>query len=142
MSDAALAVAQGRICEPEEVAAAALFLASDEARFINATDIVIGYGNGAQANDQTVLGHALAGFGDVTLAASGRITANNQQALSVYATDTSIGKPGSGGNLTLDAPLITTDAGAVLQITAGGSLTATAPATPASSTSPSPSSPR
>jgi NAD(P)-dependent dehydrogenase (short-subunit alcohol dehydrogenase family) len=33
-SDSALAVQQGRICEPEEVARVALFLASDEASFV------------------------------------------------------------------------------------------------------------
>ena len=41
MSDAALAVQQGRICEPEEVACAALFLASDEASFVNGHDMVV-----------------------------------------------------------------------------------------------------
>lgn len=35
VSDAAIAAAQGRLCKPEEVAAAALFLASDEASFVN-----------------------------------------------------------------------------------------------------------
>lgn len=44
MSDAALAVAQGRICEPEEVAAAALSLASDEASFINGTHLFVDNG--------------------------------------------------------------------------------------------------
>jgi NAD(P)-dependent dehydrogenase (short-subunit alcohol dehydrogenase family) len=33
--DGALAETQGRICEPEEVAAAVVFLASDEASFVN-----------------------------------------------------------------------------------------------------------
>jgi NAD(P)-dependent dehydrogenase (short-subunit alcohol dehydrogenase family) len=41
MSDAAIAVQQGRLCEPEEVAAAALFLASDEASFINGTHLFV-----------------------------------------------------------------------------------------------------
>jgi NAD(P)-dependent dehydrogenase (short-subunit alcohol dehydrogenase family) len=41
MSDAALAVQQGRICEPEEVAYAALFLASDEASFINGAHLFV-----------------------------------------------------------------------------------------------------
>ena len=44
MSDAALTVAQGRICEPEEVAAAALFLASDEASFVNGTHLFVDNG--------------------------------------------------------------------------------------------------
>jgi NAD(P)-dependent dehydrogenase (short-subunit alcohol dehydrogenase family) len=44
MSDAALAVTQGRICEPEEVAAAALFLASDEASFVNGTHLFVDNG--------------------------------------------------------------------------------------------------
>ena len=44
VSDAALAIAQGRICEAEEVAAAALFLASDEASFINGTHLFVDNG--------------------------------------------------------------------------------------------------
>jgi NAD(P)-dependent dehydrogenase (short-subunit alcohol dehydrogenase family) len=44
VSDAALAAAQGRMCEPEEVAAAALFLASDEASFINGAHLFVDNG--------------------------------------------------------------------------------------------------
>jgi NAD(P)-dependent dehydrogenase (short-subunit alcohol dehydrogenase family) len=40
-SPEALAVQQGRIAEPEEVAAAALFLASDEARFISGAHLFV-----------------------------------------------------------------------------------------------------
>lgn len=43
-SEAALAAQQGRICEPEEVARAALFLASDEASFINGTHLFVDNG--------------------------------------------------------------------------------------------------
>ena len=39
-----LAMTQARICEPEEVAAAALFLASDEASFINGTALYVDNG--------------------------------------------------------------------------------------------------
>jgi NAD(P)-dependent dehydrogenase (short-subunit alcohol dehydrogenase family) len=41
VSDAAIAAQQGRICEPEEVARAALFLASDEASFVNGAHLFV-----------------------------------------------------------------------------------------------------
>lgn len=41
VSDTALAAQQGRMCEPEEVAKAALFLASDEASFVNGTHLFV-----------------------------------------------------------------------------------------------------
>ncbi|MGE0024714.1 MAG: SDR family NAD(P)-dependent oxidoreductase [Hyphomicrobium sp.] len=44
MSDAALAAQQGRICEPEEVARVALFLASDEASFVNGAHVFVDNG--------------------------------------------------------------------------------------------------
>ena len=40
-SEADLAIQQGRMCEPVEVARAALFLASDEASFINGTHLFV-----------------------------------------------------------------------------------------------------
>jgi NAD(P)-dependent dehydrogenase (short-subunit alcohol dehydrogenase family) len=43
-NEADLHAVQGRICEPEEVAAAALFLASDEASFINGTALYVDNG--------------------------------------------------------------------------------------------------
>ncbi len=43
-SEAALAAQQGRIGEPEEVARAALFLASDEASFVNGTHLFVDNG--------------------------------------------------------------------------------------------------
>ncbi len=42
--EGALTEAQGRICEPEEVAAAVLFLASDEASFINGNALYVDNG--------------------------------------------------------------------------------------------------
>ena len=44
VSDAAIAAQQGRVCEPEEVAKAALFLASDEASFVNGTYLFVDNG--------------------------------------------------------------------------------------------------
>lgn len=44
VSDATLAMQQGRIGEPEEVARAALFLASDEASFVNGTHLFVDNG--------------------------------------------------------------------------------------------------
>lgn len=43
-SEADLAAAQGRMCEPEEVAAAALWLASDEASFVNGLALYVDNG--------------------------------------------------------------------------------------------------
>jgi NAD(P)-dependent dehydrogenase (short-subunit alcohol dehydrogenase family) len=40
-SDAALAAQQGRMCEPEEVARAALFLLSDDASFVNGAHLFV-----------------------------------------------------------------------------------------------------
>ena len=44
VSETALAAQQGRICEPEEVARAALFLASDEASFVNGAHLFVDNG--------------------------------------------------------------------------------------------------
>lgn len=44
VSEAALIAQQGRICEPEEVARAALFLASDEASFVNGAHLFVDNG--------------------------------------------------------------------------------------------------
>ena len=44
ISEAALMAQQGRICEPEEVAKAALFLASDEASFVNGAHLFVDNG--------------------------------------------------------------------------------------------------
>jgi NAD(P)-dependent dehydrogenase (short-subunit alcohol dehydrogenase family) len=41
VSEAALAAQQGRMCEPEEVARAALFLASDDSSFVNGTQLFV-----------------------------------------------------------------------------------------------------
>lgn len=43
-SDEAIAAMQGRLCDPKEVAAAALFLASDESSFVNGTHLFVDNG--------------------------------------------------------------------------------------------------
>lgn len=43
-TEAAIAVQQGRLCEPSEVAAAVLFLASDESSFVNGTHLFVDNG--------------------------------------------------------------------------------------------------
>lgn len=44
VSEAAIKAAQGRMCEPEEVARAALFLASDDASFVNGAQLMVDNG--------------------------------------------------------------------------------------------------
>ncbi len=90
--------------------------------------IVLGYGPQTQANDQVQLDRVVAGFTNVTLQSATEVTANNKSSLSVYATQTVYGQPGTGGKLSLLAPLITTDAAAVLKLTAGGQLVLGTPA--------------
>jgi len=43
-SESSLHSVQGRLCEPEEVAAAALWLCSDEASFVNGTAVYVDNG--------------------------------------------------------------------------------------------------
>lgn len=44
VSEASIAASQGRMCRPEEVASAALFLLSDEASFVNGTHLFVDNG--------------------------------------------------------------------------------------------------
>jgi filamentous hemagglutinin family protein len=88
--------------------------------------IDLGYGPETQVDDQVVLNRSAVGFGSVTLQASTAITANNQSSLSVFASQAVFGQPGTGGDLTLVTPLVTAASGAVLDLTAGGALSANA----------------
>lgn len=105
------------------------------ARFaVNARDIVFGFGPARSADTQTTLDRALVGFQTARFSASGSITANGHSTLAVYATQPGVGQAGSGGDVTFDAPLITTAPAAIFGVTAGGTLTATTTATGPAST--------
>jgi hypothetical protein len=86
--------------------------------------IDLGYGPDAQVDDQVQLDRLAVGFAKVTLQATSDVTANNQSSLSVYLQQLQFGQPGTGGNLTLSAPVVTAASGSILGLTAGGTLTA------------------
>jgi filamentous hemagglutinin family protein len=94
---------------------------------INAQNITLGYPVQAQAQDQTALGRLILGFSDVVLTATQSITGNNDATLSVYEAQGKYTHTGSyvytGGNLTLDTPLLTTAPGAVVTYSTGGTVT-------------------
>jgi filamentous hemagglutinin family protein len=90
--------------------------------------ITLGNGPQSQPNDQLQLDRLAVGFASVSLNATGEITANNQSALTVFAAQPNYGQPGTGGNLSLVAPLITTQPAAVLSLEARGALSFATPA--------------
>ncbi|MBB1599038.1 filamentous hemagglutinin family protein [Variovorax sp. UMC13] len=93
---------------------------------IEAARIEFGYGPGTQPTGTSDDARLALGFADVRLTASDRITSNHKGSLSVYqaqgAYDAAKGYAYSGGNLTIDAPLVTGEAGSIQRITAGGDL--------------------
>jgi filamentous hemagglutinin family protein len=123
------AVPGGQLAGGVATSTGSLILTGAAGLTVAAKTIELGYGPDTQVDDQVVLDRLAVGFGAVTLQAAGEITANNQSSLSVFATQTMFGQPGIAGNLMLDAPLITAASGAVLELTAGGTLSATNPGT-------------
>ncbi|HEY8334805.1 MAG TPA: filamentous hemagglutinin family protein [Tardiphaga sp.] len=102
---------------------------------INARNIVFGYAPGARSQNQTALDRLSLGFSALNLVASERITANNRNTLSVYASGPNPGAgfdaktyAGSGGTLNLVAPLLTGEAGSSMAYRTSGGLTVSAPA--------------
>jgi filamentous hemagglutinin family protein len=95
---------------------------------IEANTIVLGVPDTTHVNAAVTLDHLVSGFGNVTFAAATEITANGKGSLSVYQTAPTTSASGTGGNLTLTTPLLTTEAGAVLAITAGNSVSVQTPA--------------
>ncbi|MDE1174711.1 MAG: filamentous hemagglutinin [Parvibaculaceae bacterium] len=99
---------------------------------IEAARIEFGYGPGSQPTGEDNDARLALGFANVNLRASDRVTANEKGSLSVYqsqgAYQPETGYQYSGGNLNIETPLITGEAGSVNSITAGGSVRLTAPA--------------
>ncbi len=91
---------------------------------IEAERIEFGYGQGAQPSGLDDNARLALGFASVNLNASDRITANHRGSLAVYESQgtyvSGSGYTYSGGNLTLNTPLLTGLAGSVNKITAGG----------------------
>ena len=97
---------------------------------IEAQRIELGYGPSARASSVSLDRMAL-GFGTVNLNASDRFTANHQGTLSVYASRGAYavgsGYAYEGGNLNINTPLVTGEAGSVSRIKAGGAITLSRP---------------
>jgi len=99
---------------------------------ILADTILFGYASKTQPATRYSVDRMALGFDTVNLTASDRITANHEGSLSVYRAqgeyETGKGYRYSGGNLVLNTPLVTGDAGSVNQLTAGGKVSIAAPA--------------
>ena len=100
---------------------------------IDADRIEFGYGPGSRPDTIHSMDRLILGFGEVAFNASERITANHTGSLAVYqsrgAWDDAIkGYAYSGGNLRLQTPLLTGQAGSVNKIKAGGDIVVAAPA--------------
>ena len=105
---------------------------------VDADTIILGYAPGvvpstpaaAPATGAPVLDRNTYGFGTVTLRASGSVIANNSGTLSVYQSQGAYTKGGfanSGGNLSIVTPELTAAPGALLQVTAGGTIDVSSP---------------
>lgn len=100
---------------------------------IDARQIEFGYGPSSRPDTVHGADRLVLGFGEVVLNASERITANHTGSLSVYQSqgtwDEALkGYAFSGGNLRIQAPLLTGQAGSVNKIKAGGDIVLSAPA--------------
>jgi len=103
---------------------------------IDANAIVLGNPTPAKPDTSIAYHRLLLGFADVNFNAAERITGNAKGTLSVYqgGADPGAGRfdpetyQGNGGNLHLNTPLLTGEAGSVIAYRAGGALDVTAPA--------------
>jgi filamentous hemagglutinin family protein len=94
----------------------------------DANNIIFGYSDLDRTTRDVPLNRITLGFSTVNLNAATEITANNQGTLAVYGTQAVYGKPGSGGVLNLNTPLLTGVAAATMSFTAGDALNVNAPA--------------
>ncbi|WP_432239075.1 filamentous haemagglutinin family protein [Herbaspirillum robiniae] len=104
---------------------------SGTGRLVLSADVIeLGYDTSALPTGLDNFGRTILGFADVALNANERITASFKGSLSVYQSQTAgaNGPQYQGGNLSLQAPLITGAGGSVNAITAGGALQLSAPA--------------
>jgi filamentous hemagglutinin family protein len=100
---------------------------------IDANQIELGYGPGSRPDTTHGSDRLVLGFGEVVLNASERLTANHTGSLSVYQSqgawdDALKGYAFAGGNLRIQTPLLTGQAGSVSKIRAGGDIVLAAPA--------------
>ncbi|TFF02633.1 filamentous hemagglutinin N-terminal domain-containing protein [Pseudomonas sp. BCA14] len=104
---------------------------------LQARRIEFGYGRNTQPDSLANDGRMTLGFANVNLNASERISANHKGSLAVHqaqgAYEAGKGFAYSGGNLAITTPLLTGEAGSVNRISAGGTVTVTAPASGAAS---------
>ncbi len=106
-------------------------LLGDSTLDINAQRIVFGYGPNTQPNYALSADRLALGFGAINLNASERVTSNGKGTLNVYHRQGNYvageGYQYSGGDLNINAPLLTGEAASVNRITVGGALTVQAP---------------
>ncbi|SFQ74163.1 filamentous hemagglutinin family N-terminal domain-containing protein, partial [Variovorax sp. OK605] len=100
---------------------------------IDADQIEFGYGPNSRPDTVHSVDRLVLGFGEVVLNARERVTANHTGSLSVYQSqgawdDALKGFAFSGGNLRIQTPLFTGQAGSVNKIKAGGDIAVSAPA--------------
>ena len=100
---------------------------------ISAGTIILGYSSSAIPNGRVSLDRTTYGFSNVNLTATQEVISNNKGSLSVYqapsgAPGAVFGKSGIGGDLNINAPLLTGTAGSIMAYAAGGVLNVIAPA--------------
>ncbi|VVE53091.1 Heme/hemopexin-binding protein [Pandoraea capi] len=95
---------------------------------VDAKAIELGYGPGTQRDVNNAMNRLAVGFSTVELNASERVTANQRGSLSVYRSrgvwnDTKQDYDYSGGDVVVDTPMLTGEAGSVSRFNAGGNIT-------------------